>query len=284
MELHWKRKRVEERPWWHFHWQNLNEKAGDKLGSPLKHGRAWLRLGDGQLNWSWHLCLDACALGVQVGGEEEFGFHFRIGVPLVGSLFVTVAEFGPVKWLAKALLPKTDDPRRPWAGGLHGYRNTRELEVYVYDWSLWWTMWRHPMAGWSREVSRFREGNWHPLDTFLGKSKVEVRTLEEREVEVPMPERAYTAQAKLELVTRKRPRWFAKSWLRTDIELPSKGGIPVPGKGENSWDCDDDACFGSTVSARSIEEGIGELVASCLKTRRERGAPANWAKRGGVAA
>lgn len=277
MNLNWKRKRVEREPWLRFHWQNLNEKPGDKYGSPLKHGRAWLHLGKGEINWCWHLNPRACALGVKVGEGhyDGVGLHFHVGIPLIGSLFVGFSDFAPLSWLAKALLPKVAEPR-----GLHGYNNTRETEVRVHDGALWWSVWRHPNAGWSCEVPRWRDGNFNFVDALLGKAKSSGEVLKERDIVVPMPEGFYLGKAKLELRTWKRPRWFAKRWLRVDIDMNEGQRIPIPGKGENSWDCDDDACFGSSVSAKSIEEAIGKLVGDCLKTRRERGGPENWNDRG----
>jgi hypothetical protein len=44
------------------------------------------------------------------------------------------------------------------------------------------------------------------------------------------------------------PRWFvAKQSDSITISIEGKG-IPIPGKGENSWDCGDDAIRGVTSS------------------------------------
>ena len=80
------------------------------------------------------------------------------------------------------------------------------------------------------------------------------------------PEGTYQAHAVLEELVWSRPRWFKERMTRVDFEIPN--GIPHAGKGENSWDCGDDATFGmSTGECKSIPEGIGKLVGSCLQTR-----------------
>lgn len=51
--------------------------------------------------------------------------------------------------------------------------------------------------------------------------------------------------------------------------------VPVPGKGENDWDCGDDAIHGSTFAATTIPEAIGKMVGSAMRTR-ERYASLDW--------
>jgi hypothetical protein len=47
--------------------------------------------------------------------------------------------------------------------------------------------------------------------------------------------------------------------------------VPFPGKGENSWDCGEDATHGYYGPAASIEDAVGNLVTSTLKRRRKYG-------------
>ena len=77
-----------------------------------------------------------------------------------------------------------------------------------------------------------------------------------------MPEGKYPAHVKRERRTWKRPRWFTplvRGYWDVDVE----SGIPVPGKGENSWDCDDDAIFASSFSVNKAETAYmaGKCVA-----------------------
>lgn len=42
-------------------------------------------------------------------------------------------------------------------------------------------------------------------------------------------------------------------------------GIPFPGKGENSWDCGDDAYYG--FGGATIESAVADIIADTLKRR-----------------
>lgn len=253
----------------HLHWQNLNTRSHGRTGSPLRHGRAWWRIGRGHINWEWSLLRADCRAGITVGGEEDFGFHWSLALP-VFSIYLTIAGFRPVVWLAKSLLPKTKEKY----GGLHGYEDEREIYFRIHDWTIWWTLWRNPMAGWSREVSRFRDGNFKPLDLLLGKVDYSKRTLKTVETFVPMPEGAYPATVELFESTWKRPRWFASRLVRADVKVEK--GIPFPGKGENSYDCGIDGLHGLTTKADTIEEAIAATVESALRSRRRYGGSVDW--------
>lgn len=259
----------------HFHWQNLNDKKHGRAGSPLRYGRAWWRLGGrSAVNWEWTLFhSSSCRIGITVGGSEEFGFHWCLALPWLFSFYLTVAGFRPVVWLARLLLPKmaADGTQHRM---LHGYPDEREIRFSIHDWSIWWSVWRNPMAGWSRAVPRWRDGNFHPLDVLLGKVDYSTRVLKSTPAMVPMPEGSYAATVELFESTWKRPRWFATRMVRADVKLEK--GIPFPGKGENSYDCGEDALHGLTTKADTIEEAIAETVQSALRSRRRYGGSIDW--------
>lgn len=256
----------------YFHWSNENQKKHDRMGSPLRYGRAWWRVTQhGCVNWEWTLFhSSSCRVGFTVGGSKEFGFHWHLALPWLFSFYFTVGGFGPVVWLANLLLPKGGEKY----GGLHGYEDERDFSLSVHDWTIWWTIWRNPMAGWSRQVSRFREGNWGLLDSLLGKTDYSTRDISEIDTIIPMPEGGYQATVKLFESTWKRPRWFARRIVRADVKLEK--GIPFPGKGENSYDCGENALHGLTTKADTIEEAIAATVESALRSRRRYGGSVNW--------
>lgn len=78
------------------------------------------------------------------------------------------------------------------------------------------------------------------------------------EIMVPMPEGNYPASVTLERSTwgRKRWPWGRKVQYSTDLEIP--GGIPHPGKGENSWDCGDDGLYSIYAPVRQGVQGLGD--------------------------
>lgn len=161
-----------------------------------------------------------------------------------------------------------------WPARYRNYGDDREIKISFHDGAIWWAFWTDPMS-WSSTTPKYRYGNFNFVDFALGRSKCDHRTLEERDVLVPMPEGAYPARAKLEEWTWRRPRWFAKTIKRCSIDIPN--GIPFPGKGENSWDCGDDATYGITTGeCRTIAEGVGKLVGSVLNSRVRYGGWGSW--------
>ena len=223
--------------------------------------RFWLHSSKGRGTFRVQACWRSWLCGASFGYDDGDGhvWHWSVRLPPVG-LYVSVPA---PKW-ARLRQPPEGSPRSP-----HGnpWSASRHISFSIHDWALWWDLWRDPMAGWSREVPKWRHGSFHPIDTVFGRTKCETTTLETRNVVVPMPEKSYPATAELVEYAWKRPRWFTtKRMKRVQIEIP--GGIPHAGKGENSWDCGDDATFGITTGAcASIPEGIGILVGSCLRTR-----------------
>ena len=91
-----------------------------------------------------------------------------------------------------------------------------------------------------------------------------------------MPEGDY--KMKLEFYTSywHRPRSpFVKSLHR--VEITPEKPVPIPGKGESSWDLDEDATYSSTmpVKDRTTDELIADFKKSIMD-RRERYGGKNW--------
>lgn len=232
----------------HFHWQNLNEgRTGADGKTPLGlpwHGRAWLYLASKfALHLEWHLWRWSCGASVSV--DDELKLH--LAIPPASFWFSVEAPIFS---------------RR--------YGEGRELRLNVHDWAVWWNLWTDT-SGWSSKTPWYRNGCLHIDDLFLGKVTYSTRKLDECEVEVPMPERCYRGRAVLEEATWKRPRWFAKKLVRVNIEMLKGEQVPFPGKGENSWDCGEDAAYGFGGPARSIEAGVAMMVESVLMSRRRHG-------------
>jgi hypothetical protein len=151
---------------------------------------------------------------------------------------------------------------------LWSVREDREVDVSIHNATIWWSIWRDPMGEWSRKVPRWREGNWCPVDTFLGRHKYTSHELSTRSVVIPMPEGSYLATVKLTRDVWKRPRWpFAREVFRATIDVPT--GIPHEGKGENAWDCGKDALYGLTCRAATVDQAIARTVERVLASRRK---------------
>lgn len=92
---------------------------------------------------------------------------------------------------------------------------------------------------------------------------------------VTMPEGDYPAvfTFKTAIWYRKRSP-FRKVRRFTDIDVPI--GIPCSGKGENSWDCGDDAVYGTGCEGHDVAKAALHFADVAAKLRVRRGDPAKW--------
>lgn len=240
-----------------FHWQNLSneDEHGQGRGIPW-HGRAWWNWTDRWgIKWEW-VFKAAARAGVSVEIDQEDGAGFSIRLFLF-ALYVHLVFPGSYRLMKNG---------------------SREIELRYNDRALWWNLWRDPMGEWSRRVPRWRHGSFHFDDFFLGRAEHSERDIRTETVPIPLPEGTIRATVRLYESTWKRKRWpFPKRLRRAEI-TPEKPA-PVPGKGENSWDCGPDAIYGMTTTASSSAEAVGHFVESVLRTRRKRGAAWDYAER-----
>jgi len=234
----------------HFWWQNLNEKDGKK-GNPIRHGRArvWLNSNHG-IGWSWQIPTHFCLARFEVGNMD--------GIVL----------FGFACWLF-ALWLEFDWPRP------HSWRwdYKRELSLSIFDGALWWHTWADPDE-WRSTDPKWRRGVFRPVDFLLGGEKCSHRTLSTHDVKVPLPEATYTGTVEVFESTWKRPRWpWPTKMVRTCIDVPA--GVPIPGKGETGYDCEEDATYSLTSPAKTPQEAVQALIEDTMRVRRKYGG-ANW--------
>jgi hypothetical protein len=240
-----------------FHYQNLNDFPDGSLGPPIE-GRCWLNFDlENSLYFSWFVKSNFCHLGLSLGDYDE-KIVFKVAFPPIALWFG--ANIEKLSKLIDKHISKGD-----WYA-----KNT---EISIHDGSIWWRLFVRS-GYWNKNIPRWRHGNFNVIDFILGENKYTNRVLKEEKIDIPMPEGNYPATIKMEMATWKRPRWFAKRLKRADIEMEKP--IPFPGKGENSWDCGDDACYGMTTPARSIGEAIGKMVEHVLDNRLKRGGPYKW--------
>jgi hypothetical protein len=277
-----------------WHAQNLNELPGStdhkpRLGPMWQYGRAWINVwrGDGdtgrgyreilEINPEWHVKPRASAgLGFEIGGDSnhevllslDLGlarFYLSVDSPYLRPI---LRRIQPGHWFD---LSKLAEPYRK--NERHWLPDPVEVAVRWHDGGLWWSFWQHPHE-WSSRTPKWRSGHFDPIDQLLGRHVYSSLELSTETVEVPMPEKTYAGTVKLTLDTWKRPRWpFGRSLPRATIEVAD--GVPHPGKGENSWDCDEDATYSLTCAARTAEQAVAKLVESVLDSRRRYGGR-NW--------
>lgn len=232
--------------WWSA--QNLN-----KYGSIWREGRGWLYINSLCFGLSWYfLGRSSTAMDIELGGEEEFKFH--IAIYRLFAFWFTISQILPRRWT------------RNWKWWDHSWG--RCFGVTIHHGAIWVDIFCDTMDSghnrfWWQDVSI------NYIDLLLGQSHHTKKVLDKGFVEVPLPEGIYITRWTKELHTWKRPRWFADRVTIFDLEPQTP--IPVPGKGENSWDMDDDAIERMSCSAHNLAEAVGKLVASALDTRQRYG-------------
>jgi hypothetical protein len=213
-----------------------------------------------------------CALNGRSGlgisltiGRHEDDFTFAVSVPGVG-LYLSGEGVFPASWRRR--LP--DDPHRTGIDWHHG--------------GLWWNVWQNDFESRSTDP-KWRRGHFDPMDFLFGRDVYAQRPLKTVPVEVPMPEKAYPATVTLFESTWTRRRWphwpLTRRMVRSEIDVPE--GVPHPGKGENSWDCGEDATYSLTCAETTVDGAVAALVRSVLRDRRKYGG-ANWRPAAKVAA
>lgn len=106
-------------------------------------------------------------------------------------------------------------------------------------------------------------------DWLLGRAVCTTTKGEDEPIQVPMPEGNYPGRLHREDRVWQRPRWPWPSDRRTDYWIEMDEGVPHAGKGENSWDCGDDAVMGAGGSTRS--EAIANVTRAALRNRENYG-------------
>ncbi len=235
-----------------WHWQNLKEGEPKRVGI---HGRAWLhRRRGGVFGIEWHIPGCSFGIGFTVGGMED---QLRISLCLwLFSLYFSLERWPALeKWETVA-----------------NYHE-REISFRVFSWALWWMLWMDDNE-WRSDDPKWRRGTFHIDDFFLGKntySKVDQAPID---AVVHLPEGDYPVKVQFFTQTWKRPRWpFPR--IRHGADVDCETGLPIPGKGENSWDCDDSAYMSIGTSATTVEEAIADATKRVLE-RRERYGGKNW--------
>jgi hypothetical protein len=256
-----------------IHWQNLNEKRdGLPNGSGLWHGRCWWHLNhEGgfksrtiALEWSLGIRQKSCHAGF---GCDDEGWDVSFAIPFIAALY----------WKFSLGIPT---PQRKcvatWDGGREFWlTDEREFRFAIHDWTIRLGVWERSGEWRSSDPWWIRGVSFNLPDFFLGRTKHTNETVGEFVVSIPMPEGSYPAKVRIEHCTWKRPRWFG-GINRRDAWVDIPGGIPFPGKGENSWDCGMDGLFGYGCSSTKPEDVIAKGVQSVMESRRKYAGSVNW--------
>ncbi len=247
-------------------WQNLDEVRREFI-TRWRHGRAWLRIGKPvELTLEWCLAGRArsCHLGAVLFGDETM-VSAHVGIPRLFDFYFGLTRH----WSRKRILPRSKSG--------HGW----EIGATIHGGALWINLFHEVFSGFSTRDSFWKRRTFTitPMDLIFGH-----RVYNSEEIEmvvgvlIPMTEGTYQGTAKRTRDTWTRPRW---PWYPLTIERRSwslnvEGGIPHPGKGENSWDCGEDATIGMGSSKVELEGAVADFVEIVLRNRRRYGGSLGW--------
>ena len=237
----------------HTFWQDLND---DKRY--WFHGRRWIYLLLGRdhelssvpcLYLSWAIPDKSFALEMAIGGEDR-EIKFSISIPPI-SLWIGIHNIINRKFNEK--INKYDHPRYT---GIRIFANTIWLN-FLHDDSGWGD-WR----GWEKSLNL--------ADLLFGRTEYLTEEIRKGEASIYLPEGKYDLKCRLYWGIWTRPRFPGKRWVKR-CEIEPVRPIPIPGKGENSWDDGENASFGCTLMARSINDAVSQYLASINETRLKYG-------------
>ena len=234
-----------------FHSQNLH----NRHGSIWTSGRCWWHLTSVLvLRAEWNLWSKRTVVSLDIATSDDTVVMVSLS-PFLFSLWLAVDYYPLHRWIQDRIKPSKET-----------YGNGREIELAWFEGSLRIVLWGDPMSWRAKDPWWIRGVHVNPTDLILGRTTYTESTLSVHAVEIPMPEGVYPGTVRLLEATWRRPRWpFQRLILRAEI-VPATP-IPFPGKGENSWDCGEDATHSLICEAASDWEAVGALVTSVLRSR-----------------
>ena len=240
----------------------------DATGEPRlwSHGRKrengtrqwWLHWPGNCLGLEWAWGRRRLAALITLDDEGENHLRVRLSLPYILTVYVLLKR---CNWLIRLLGLK-------WERGVSRIGDCRrEIGFVVMDNALWIYPW----------IDSDTSSDWwviHPLDFLFGKKRYSKENLTEGSAFVMLPEGAYPAWVQLYTAIWKRPRWpWPRLVPRANVAVT--GGVPIPGKGENGWDMEDDAIHDATIPAATTAEAV-EMFAEIVWRERKRHAGINW--------
>lgn len=245
-----------------FDFQNLNERTRRSDGTAIKHGRWWLYFGqnNSSLNCEWQWFSGNCGAEISLASHDH-----AVMVSfccLLFSVYLSLNHY-PLERRLEALTKRKGEK----------YGNGRSIGIRIFDGAIWFDLWNDPME-WRSADPKWWHFNIRPADLLLGRHRYSERDLSTERTEIPMPEGCYPATIRFFESRWKRSRWpFAKKLVRADITPDTP--IPFPGKGENSWDCGEDATHALTTVADTALKATMAMTESVMRSRLKYGGK-NW--------
>lgn len=255
------------------HVQNLNQKKDGSTGSIFKHGRVWIhgkrdddeahRRKELRVEWSFptHFWAFQCEVGE---GDADDGLSFWIACGLF-SLHITLEGI-----LSRAFIERGREKAKAtkWMG--YGYMAwPRVTGIRIHNNTIWFELWNWD-AGWSSEQPKWMSFNFGVVDFLFGKRQHESKVIAESTGEIILNDGVHPVKLVLTEDTWRRPR-MPKAQIARFVKVESEKGVPIPGKGESSWDCGDDAIFSTGYRVDTFDAALNQFRESVLKRRQQYG-------------
>ena len=283
----------------YYHDQNLT----DGKGPMWRHGRCWWRItsvdekrfdGPGaRAEWSVSRH-ETFALTVTVLGDEDEDIQFHVGIPYLVSVWFTLERLPllrkiPYKW------------RRTW-GYLTGVKfHGGSLWIHILHSEMWGTKhgtFRRFLPRWISIAVSSGYAEWRGVGFYIcfdfdhlifgSYERTEQNLGDPIVAEIPIePDNSLGFRYFATFQRQQEVRWRGNfPWRKkrdTYWEISTDKPPMRAGKGENSYDQDDDGIFGCAVHGETIQEAIAEYVKKCERDRERYGMPgviiaAFWAK------
>jgi hypothetical protein len=249
-------------------WYVIHVNQGEEKGWPAwRHSGLWLHGPHSEAHAEW--CLFGpyrFGLGFEFGrngGESDLGLTLHAG--RIGNLYLRLRA----PWTSWARVrPDRPEKYTPRHTGL----------TLFPDKGVWLRLGFEELADqWTKGQPWWRSWSFGKRDV-MGPTEHQPDTIEVGMTQIPLPEGKYQATWEHKVTTTRYKR-FPGTWrdrvagprMRSDFWLDIPGGIPVEGKGEDSWNCGMDGLFG--CGATTLEAAIGQAVSHVLRDRKRYGGP-----------
>lgn len=228
--------------------------------------------GGHRLSVEWYLLWRArsCGISINFNGCEDAGLLLHLAIPFLFDVYLGLT----FAWINRRMPTK---PYRRADGTVVDLPEERECSLRIHSGCLWWGWWKRPDE-WRFDDPWWMHGHFDPAKFFLGDTK------HWREQEAPvagtirLPEGSYNFKGSTYIGVWKRPRWFAQRQRMYQVNFDPP--LPIPGKGTQAWNCDDDCTYSCSGPAESIEAFLQKQTRWTLERRDQYGGK-EWAPRDG---
>ncbi len=225
-------------------------KKQSKIFHFWRGGRSWREfyfvLALPRLNWKEFRC------------DVNFGLGFRLGLLFCSNGFSNTDSV----FLALPFLCVTFSTNQGGKGA--GMRSLETGFSVSHDWG--YVSIGHDDSGWSKSGWHF---SFSPFRVLFGRTKYSEFDIERVERIAWIDGEQHALKIRRFTSVWAWPRWpFKRRFNRADIEpvVP----VAIPGKGENGYDCGEDAIHSLTVKCKNADQAVAKFVENVLNARFKR--------------